>query len=84
VGMRNFHVRNNQHYSPTINLDKIWPLVTEETRQKYADVTDKVPGIISSVPATTKCLGKDCRQSNLSSPRPSISRTLLKRRSSNW
>jgi large subunit ribosomal protein L27Ae len=45
VGMRNFHLRKNHFYVPTINLDKVWSLVTEETRKKYATVTDKAPVI---------------------------------------
>lgn len=45
--MRNFHVRKNQYYSPTINLDKLWTLVSEQTRKKYAEVKDKVGSILS-------------------------------------
>ena len=43
--MRNFHVRKNHYYSPTINLDKVWSLVSEETRNKYSKITDKAPVI---------------------------------------
>lgn len=43
--MRNFHVRKNHYYCPTINLDRVWSLVSEETRKKYSDVTDKAPVI---------------------------------------
>uniref|UniRef100_A0A915NZN0 Large ribosomal subunit protein P1 n=4 Tax=Meloidogyne TaxID=189290 RepID=A0A915NZN0_9BILA len=45
VGMRNYHLRKNSYYCPVINLDKIWTLVTEETRKKYADVKDRAPVI---------------------------------------
>merc|ERR1712002_844401 len=45
VGMRNFHVHPNiaMHSCPTINLDKLWSLVTEQTRTKYANSKDKAP-----------------------------------------
>uniref|UniRef100_A0A915DY82 Large ribosomal subunit protein uL15 n=1 Tax=Ditylenchus dipsaci TaxID=166011 RepID=A0A915DY82_9BILA len=58
VGMRNFHVRKNLYYSPTINLDKIWSLVTEETRKKYADVTNEAPVINVVRAGYHKVLGK--------------------------
>lgn len=45
VGMRYFHRTNNQYYCPTINIDKLWSLVTEQTREKYAKETDKAPVI---------------------------------------
>jgi hypothetical protein len=28
-GMRHFHLKRNQYFTPTINLDKIWSLVSE-------------------------------------------------------
>ena len=31
-GIRNFHLKRNQYYKPTINLDKIWQLVSAEAR----------------------------------------------------
>ena len=31
-GIRHFHLKRNQYYKPTINLDKIWTLVSEEAR----------------------------------------------------
>lgn len=45
VGMRYFHKTNNQYYCPTLNVDKLWSLVTEQTREKYAKETDKAPVI---------------------------------------
>jgi hypothetical protein len=45
VGMRNFHVRKNATYCPTLNVDKLWSLVTEETRLHYKEKTDKAPVI---------------------------------------
>ncbi|XP_068213034.1 large ribosomal subunit protein uL15 [Palaemon carinicauda] len=37
VGMRNFHVRPNQKWCPIINLDKIWSLVSTQTRTQFKD-----------------------------------------------
>jgi large subunit ribosomal protein L27Ae len=48
VGMRYFHKTKNQFHCPTINLDRVWTLVSEQTRQKYASANgekDKVPVI---------------------------------------
>ena len=47
VGMRNFHVHPNNEklYQPGINLDKLWSLVSEQTRVKYAAETAKAPVI---------------------------------------
>ena len=43
VGMRHFHLKRNKYFCPTVNLDKIWTLVPEETRQQYKDNTEKAP-----------------------------------------
>jgi ribosomal protein L15 len=45
VGMRYFHKTNNKFYCPTMNVDKIWSLVTEQTREKYAKEPSKAPVI---------------------------------------
>ena len=45
VGMRYFHKTNNKFFCPTLNLDKLWSLVSEQTREKYAGSTDKAPVI---------------------------------------
>ena len=47
VGMRYFHKTQNQFHRPTINLDKVWTLVSDATREKYEDASesDKVPVI---------------------------------------
>nr|ALS04635.1 60S ribosomal protein L27a [Pseudodiaptomus poplesia]ALS04636.1 60S ribosomal protein L27a [Pseudodiaptomus poplesia] len=60
VGMRNFHKHSNLavYYSPTINLDKLWTLVSEQTRKKYADSKDKAPVIDCSRAGIFKVLGK--------------------------
>lgn len=56
--MRNFHLRKNHYYSPTINLDKLWSLISEETRLKYANVKDKAPVIDVVRAGYHKVLGK--------------------------
>jgi len=60
VGMRNFHVHPNvsNNCSPAINLDKLWSLVSEQTRVKYAGVKDKAPVIDCSRAGIFKVLGK--------------------------
>jgi hypothetical protein len=45
LGMRNFHLRRNTKWCPTINLDKLWTLVSEQTRLKYKDNENKAPVI---------------------------------------
>eukprot|EP00698_Gefionella_okellyi_P003949 TRINITY_DN13658_c0_g1_i1.p1 TRINITY_DN13658_c0_g1~~TRINITY_DN13658_c0_g1_i1.p1 ORF type:complete len:150 (-),score=45.13 TRINITY_DN13658_c0_g1_i1:52-501(-) len=32
LGMRTFHFNKNQHYQPTINVDKLWGLIPQEAR----------------------------------------------------
>ena len=45
--MRYFHKTQNQFHCPSINLDKVWTLVSDATREKYAEAkdTDKLPVI---------------------------------------
>jgi len=47
VGMRHFHFQKNQYHSPSINVEKLWTLVSEQTKAKYAKSgeKDKVPVI---------------------------------------
>eukprot|EP00466_Bigelowiella_natans_P011710 jgi/Bigna1/50066/estExt_Genewise1.C_650094 len=60
VGMRYFHKTMNKFHRPTINLDKVWSLVSEATRKKYADAgpKDKVPVIDVTKAGFFKVLGK--------------------------
>ena len=58
VGMRNFHVRRNALFKPTINLDKLWSLVPDETRVKYQKSKDKAPVIDVLSRGYHKVLGK--------------------------
>ena len=43
VGMRYFHLTRNKFHCPTVNLDKLWSLVSEQIRLNYKDETDKAP-----------------------------------------
>jgi len=36
-GIRNYHLKKNPLHEPILNIDKLWTLVTDETRKKYAD-----------------------------------------------
>lgn len=47
VGMRHFHLTRQRYFRPSINLDKIWSLVSDQTRLKYKDAKPdgKVPVI---------------------------------------
>jgi large subunit ribosomal protein L27Ae len=40
-GMRTFRLQRNQHFAPSVNLDKIWSLVSEQTRLKAQASKDK-------------------------------------------
>ncbi len=42
--MRHFALKKNKYFRPSINLDKVWTLVSEETRTKYAS-SAKIPVI---------------------------------------
>lgn len=43
--MRHFHLKRNQYYNPVVNVDKIWTLVSEQTKQNAEKNKDKVPVI---------------------------------------
>ncbi|CAG8469277.1 9475_t:CDS:2 [Dentiscutata erythropus] len=45
VGMRYFHMTRNKFHRPIINLDKLWTLVSEETRKKHEKDTSMAPVI---------------------------------------
>eukprot|EP00178_Gracilaria_changii_P016495 TRINITY_DN4740_c0_g3_i1.p2 TRINITY_DN4740_c0_g3~~TRINITY_DN4740_c0_g3_i1.p2 ORF type:complete len:120 (+),score=25.01 TRINITY_DN4740_c0_g3_i1:37-360(+) len=61
VGMRYFHRTKQQFFRPIINLDKVWTLVSEHTRTKYANADaskDAVPVIDVTRAGYFKVLGK--------------------------
>merc|ERR1712187_208404 len=54
VGMRHFHLKRNQYFCPTVNLDSLWNLVGEETRQKFAGKKVKLLLLIAPNTVSTK------------------------------
>lgn len=61
VGMRHYHLKRNQTYCPTVNLDKLWTLVSEQTRVNYAKKPDGPAPIIDAVRAVSMSLRLRCR-----------------------
>merc|ERR1711907_829121 len=57
-GMRVFHMQRNWKYCPTVNTDKLWSLVSEETRAAAAKTKDKAPVIDVTKSGYFKVLGK--------------------------
>jgi large subunit ribosomal protein L27Ae len=51
-------LKKNVDYRPIVNLDRLWTLVTEETRNKYKDAKDKAPVIDVTKAGFYKVLGK--------------------------
>ena len=43
VGMRHFHLTRNAHHCPTVNVEILWSLVSEQSRNNTQN--DKVPVI---------------------------------------
>ncbi|KAK2186328.1 hypothetical protein NP493_205g00041 [Ridgeia piscesae] len=58
VGMRHFHLTRQKYYCPSLNLDKLWSLVTDQTREYYQKHTDKAPVIDCVRAGYFKVLGK--------------------------
>uniref|UniRef100_A0AAQ4PCA2 Large ribosomal subunit protein uL15 n=1 Tax=Gasterosteus aculeatus aculeatus TaxID=481459 RepID=A0AAQ4PCA2_GASAC len=59
VGMRHYHLKRSATHCPTINLDKLWTLVSEQTRINHSKKPDGPAPIIDAVHAGYyKVLGK--------------------------
>jgi len=58
VGIRRFHLKRNTIFNPTVNLEKIWSLVSEQTRKNYINIKDKVPVIDVTKSGFFKVLGR--------------------------
>eukprot|EP00741_Cyanophora_paradoxa_P011018 tig00020553_g10650.t1 len=58
VGMRYFHKTNQKFFCPTINLDKIWTMVSEKERKALAAKKDTAPVIDVLKAGYFKVLGK--------------------------
>jgi large subunit ribosomal protein L27Ae len=57
-GIRTFAVKPNRNYFPSINIDRIWTLVTEQSRNLYASNKTRVPVIDVTKAGYFKVLGK--------------------------
>ena len=40
-GQRHFHLQRNQYHNPTVNVDKLWSLVSEQTRKQATTLKNK-------------------------------------------
>jgi large subunit ribosomal protein L27Ae len=58
VGMRHFHLRRNKDFCPTINVEKLWSLVSEDVQQKFAKNTKEAPIVDCVANGYFKVLGK--------------------------
>ncbi len=58
IGMRFFHLKRNKLHAPSINLDKIWTLLTDNSRKIYSQSKDRVPVIDVTKAGFFKVLGK--------------------------
>ena len=57
--MRHFHLKKNQYHKPAINLDRLWSLVSEQTREHYKDKKDGPVPVIDVVRAVSRLLHCD-------------------------
>ena len=57
-GIRTFALQRNRLFAPTINIDKVWTLITEQSRKLYAENKDRVPVIDVTKAGFFKVLGK--------------------------
>lgn len=58
IGIRQYHLKRNKLHSPIINLDKLWSLITENSRQVAATNADRIPVIDVTKAGFFKVLGK--------------------------
>lgn len=56
--MRNYHLRKNTKWCPSINLDKLWTLVSDQARAKAQKTTDKAPviDVVRAVSILSSCV----------------------------
>ena len=57
-GIRHFALQRNRLHFPSINLDRLWTLVSEKARTDYAANQDRVPVIDVTKAGYFKVLGK--------------------------
>lgn len=58
VGIRQFHLKRNKLHHPSVNIDKLWSLVTEATRNAYTNNKERIPVIDVTKAGYHKVLGK--------------------------
>uniref|UniRef100_A0A0G4GTI6 Large ribosomal subunit protein uL15/eL18 domain-containing protein n=1 Tax=Chromera velia CCMP2878 TaxID=1169474 RepID=A0A0G4GTI6_9ALVE len=60
VGMRHFHLQRNRKWCSTVNVDKLWSLMPEETLKHFSDPAnqDKAPVLDVLKHGYFKVLGK--------------------------
>ena len=57
-GIRTFNLQRNRLHFPSINIDKVWNLLTEQSRLKSATTPDRIPVIDVTKAGYFKVLGK--------------------------
>lgn len=57
-GIRTFNLQRNRQHFPSINIDKVWTLLTESSRNLSAQNKDRVPVIDVTKAGFFKVLGK--------------------------
>ena len=58
VGMRYFHKTQQKFFCPTINVEKLWTLVSPQTQTAYKSIAGKAPVIDCVHAGIFKVLGK--------------------------
>ena len=58
VGMRHFHMKKNQYYCPTMNLDEVLSVLPEEVKEQAKKDTTKAPVIDLTQHGVFKLLGR--------------------------
>jgi len=54
--MRQFHFNKNQHFCPTINVDKIWSLIPEDARASFAEKAKAGPDAAAPIIDVTRAV----------------------------
>ena len=57
-GQRHLHLKRNQYHLPSINVEKLWTLVSDQTRENAKKLKDKAPVIDVTKSGYFKVLGK--------------------------
>ncbi|XP_039100195.1 60S ribosomal protein L27a-like [Hyaena hyaena] len=73
TGIRHYHLKRNQSLCPTVNLDKLWTLVSEQSQVKAAKNKPGAAPVIEVVRSGyDKVLGKEklCKQPVIVKARP--------------